>query len=703
MKHFIKTTWMVSLSILLTGAYVLPVSASEEDRIETGETKSQGDTTGDTYEFTSMDKDGNISIIRLPEIDEEEIEQERLENADSYEMVMKIGDNEEVIATYADKESAEKAQEMRKYYRTTGTTSIRAVSDYSNIKNGVVDFRTKNSETNTYYTETGTNTTRYINGSYASDGAFLGYCDTAKSQVKFRQGGAEGCVSVSDVIVRDYDSNEVKSVNFYRVENGYLYHYITTNVKVNSYATTINVGPKQSYMANNVVYYSYDGHYFYTSYASMIADYKEGHYKNSINPNQPYYNYYQYLTQRTKTKVSASTFDSFMNSKVSGNSLMKNQGQAFIDAQNTYGVNALLMYAVAINESNYGRSNIALTKNNLFGLNATDTNPGENASSYASAKDSINTYAREYISNNYMDPKDVSGLYHGGHLGDKASGINVKYASDAYWGEKAASFAYAVDRYANSMDLNAYQIGIVDKMTNLQVRKEATPSSPSLYKTGNWAHYPVVILGQTTGYSVEGNNVWYKIQSDSTISADRNSMTQDVKVYDYNNAYGYVSSYYVNRIVYTNANSGDIPVVGDNILDKVGLRNSGGYVSGFTLGQDISEFVKKVKAVDSSSSVTVKNSNGSTISSGLLATGQSVSITSNGTSNTYQIVIYGDTNGDGKILANDYVFIRNYIMKTGSLSGAYMMAADVNRDGRVLANDYVLIRNHIMGVNSISQ
>lgn len=703
MKYILKTAWMMSLSIVIAGVYVLPVSASEEKSIDTGETNMQANSNGDTYEYTSIDKDGNIEIIRLPEVDEEEIEQERLAHADSYEMVMKIGDNEEVIATYDDLESAQKAQDMRKYYRTTGTTSIRAVSDYSNIKNGVVDFNTKNSDTNTYYTETGTNITRYINGSYASDGAFLGYCTTDKSKIKFRQAGAEGCVSTSDVIVRDYDSSDVKSVNFYRVENGYIYHYITTNVKVNSYATVINVGPKQSYMANNVVYYSYDGHYFYTSYAGMIADYKAGHFNNSINPNQPYYNYYQFLTQRTKTNITASQFNAYMDSKISGSSLMKGQGQHFIDAQNTYGVNALLMYAVAINESNYGRSTIALEKNNLFGLNATDKNPGENANTYASPKDSIYTYARDYISNNYMDPKDYSGLYYGGHLGDKSSGINVKYASDSYWGEKAASFAYAVDRNTSNVDLHKYQIGIVAKMTNLQVRKEATPSSPALYATGNWAHYPVVILGQTTGYSVEGNNVWYKIQSDPTISADRNSMTQDVKVYDYDNAYGYVSSYYVNRVVYTNASSGDIPIVGDNVLEKVGLRNSGGYVSGFTLGMSVSDFTKKVKAVDPSAGVTVKNSSGSTITSGAIATGQSITITSNGNTNSYQVVIYGDTNGDGKILANDYVFIRNYIMKTGSLSGAYMMAADVNRDGRILANDYVLIRNHIMGVNTISQ
>lgn len=620
MKHFIKKTWMVSLSILLTGAYVLPVSASEENRIETGETKEVV-SDGTTYEYTSIDQNGNIQTIRLPEIDEEEIEQERLENADSYEMVMKIGDNEEVIATYDDKESAEKAQEMRKYYRTTGTTSIRAVSDYSNIKYGVVDFHTKGSSYNTYFTETQTGEKGYLNGAYASDGAFLGYCTTDKSQIKFRQAGVEGCVNASDVIVRDYDSNEVKSVNFYRAENGYIYHYITTNVKSSYYPSVINFGPQQSYMKNNTVYYSYDGHYFYTSYNAMITDYKANTYANAINANQPYYNYYQYLTHRTKTNITASQFDAYVDSMTVNSSVMKGMGSYFIQNQNTYGANALLMFAVAANESYWGVSEIALAKNNLFGHNATDYNPSGNANKYASPQDSIEHHARDFVSNNYLDPKDYSGLYHGGHLGDKASGMNVKYASDSYWGEKAAGIAFLVDKKNGNVDINKYQIGIVSKMTNLQVRKEASTSSTALYKTGNWATYPVVILAQTTGTSISGNNVWYKIQSDPTLSSDRNSMTQDVKVYDFNTAYGYVSSAYVDKVVYTNGNA-EIP-------------DDGGYARGDVNGDG------KISSMDY---VLVKNH----ILRIQILSGKGATA--------------GDVNKDGTISSMDYVLIKNHIL-----------------------------------------
>ena len=44
------------------------------------------------------------------------------------------------------------------------------------------------------------------------------------------------------------------------------------------------------------------------------------------------------------------------------NSKLKNLGQALKDVESKYGVNALLTLGIAINESGYGNSNIAWTK-----------------------------------------------------------------------------------------------------------------------------------------------------------------------------------------------------------------------------------------------------------------------------------------------------------------------------------------------------
>ena len=86
------------------------------------------------------------------------------------------------------------------------------------------------------------------------------------------------------------------------------------------------------------------------------------------------------------------------------------------------------MFGIAINESSYGNSNIAQTKNNLFGLNAVDKSPTESANYFSNVDQCIEEFAYEWMSQGYLDGNDYR--YRGPHLGDKRSGINVKYASD---------------------------------------------------------------------------------------------------------------------------------------------------------------------------------------------------------------------------------------------------------------------------------
>ena len=63
----------------------------------------------------------------------------------------------------------------------------------------------------------------------------------------------------------------------------------------------------------------------------------------------------------------------------------------------------------------------------------------------------------------------------------------------------------------------------------------------------------------------------------------------------------------------------------------------------------------------------------------------------------YTAVVLGDTNGDGKSSAGDYVLIKNYIMQSKGLGKTEeKSAADVNGDGKISAGDYVLIKNYIM-------
>lgn len=559
----------VALCLLVLGGLVgTPVFANDDPTLEAGELQREDQI------FVNVDENGNVT----------EMDTAAMENELAQTPMMMADDDES-----------------------------RAV----NI--GVVNFRTKGSAAyNTLYTEDGTNKAGYLNGYAAGDAAFLGYSPDG-SKVKFKMSGVVGWVNANEVQVIDYGN--VKSVSYYKVVGGNLYHYISGGVYSGNYLSSIYSGKNPGYLKENTPYYSYDGHYFYTSYDGMINDYKSNTYKSSVNPNNPYYNYFQYLPHRSKTNLNASQLDQKINSITDGQGKMVGLGSTFIDCQNKYGTNATLVFGVAALESAWGRSNIALSKNNLFGHGAVDSNPYWGANGYASPEESVIFHSKHFMSIDYCDPLDYSGRYFGSHLGDKASGVNVKYASDPYWGEKVASVVWNLNDMHGNKDVSKYTIAIKSKGDNINVRKEATTASNSLYMTTASDTYPVIVLGEVKGQSVSGNTTWYKIQSDPTLDAARSKITQDVGDYDFNKYYGYISSAYVTKV-----NQGDTtptpPPTGDILMGDVNLDGK----------------------ITPSDYVMVKNH----IMGTSKLSGNKLSA--------------ADMNGDGNISPADYVLIKNTIM-----------------------------------------
>jgi peptidoglycan hydrolase CwlO-like protein len=107
------------------------------------------------------------------------------------------------------------------------------------------------------------------------------------------------------------------------------------------------------------------------------------------------------------------------------------QGAAFVNSGRQYGVNPLYLVAHAIEESAFGASEMAQTKNNLFGIAAYDSNPGAALSfpSFAACID----YEARFVRRDYLDPNGA--FYHGPTL----RGMNVNYASDRRWAGNIAA------------------------------------------------------------------------------------------------------------------------------------------------------------------------------------------------------------------------------------------------------------------------
>ncbi|XCP84216.1 triple tyrosine motif-containing protein [Roseburia hominis] len=403
----------------------------------------------------------------------------------------------------------------------------------------IVNLNTKGSSGLTYYTEVETGEEGYICGAYGADAAYLG---TVNGKVRFMLAGVIGEVNASEVQV--VNGSSVKSISHYVVSNKKLLHKITTNMNNTTYGSTLDQGNAPSYLKEGTKYYSYDGHYFYSeeNYGTMLNDYKSGTRKNAVNANEPYYNYFQFLPFRSVSSYQGSTLNSIINGRVSGTSKMRDLGNALVNLQNTYGVNALLMTGVAANESAWGTSRIAREKNNLFGLNAVDSSPGQSSTYYSSVEQCVKEYAEIHMSKQYLNPENWK--YFGAYLGNKASGINLKYASDPYWGEKAANIAWVLDRENGRNDVGKYTLGIKDVInsehTALNVRKEATTASTKLYGTGQQSSYAFIILGESGGF--------YKIQSDPVLNSSRTAIDSNTGVYNFSSMYAFASKDYITKI-----------------------------------------------------------------------------------------------------------------------------------------------------------
>lgn len=119
------------------------------------------------------------------------------------------------------------------------------------------------------------------------------------------------------------------------------------------------------------------------------------------------------------------------------NKIFYNNAEYFYYIEKQYNINGLFVAAVAIHESSWGSSKIALNKNNLFGYGAYDSNPYNGAYSFSDYSESIDLIARVFVKY-YLNPKGTNiyggetaqGTYYNGAT---LSGVNQKYATDKNW------------------------------------------------------------------------------------------------------------------------------------------------------------------------------------------------------------------------------------------------------------------------------
>ncbi|MDU6317944.1 MAG: glucosaminidase domain-containing protein [Streptococcus mitis] len=252
--------------------------------------------------------------------------------------------------------------------------------------------------------------------SYISQGSVVWLDKDRKSDDKrlaITISGLSGYMKTEDLQALDASKDFIP---YYESDGHRFYHYVAQNasIPVAAHLSDMEVGKK---------YYSADGLHF-----------------DGFKLENPFL--FKDLTEATN--YSAEDLDKVFNLLNIDNSLLENKGATFKEAEEHYHINALYLLAHSALESDWGRSKIAKDKNNFFGITAYDTTPYLSAKTFDDVDKGI-LGASKWIKENYIDRGRT-------FLGNKASGMNVEYASDPYWGEKIASVMMKINEKLGGKD-----------------------------------------------------------------------------------------------------------------------------------------------------------------------------------------------------------------------------------------------------------
>lgn len=122
-------------------------------------------------------------------------------------------------------------------------------------------------------------------------------------------------------------------------------------------------------------------------------------------------------------------------------------------------------------------------------------------------------------------------------------------------------------------------------------------------------------------------------------------------------------------------------------LNEAGYKTSDQFVSGFSIGEKISDIKSKL----GNDEVNIK------VNTETMSTGTEFSY--NG--EKYIAIVYGDINGDGKVNIKDWNMLYGYINETTKFTEEEKKAGDVNEDGKINVKDLNRLYEHVTEVNPL--
>ena len=417
---------------------------------------------------------------------------------------------------------------------------------------------------------------------------------------------------------------------------------------------------------------------------------------------------------------------SFMSGNVNYNNQTFSFANIFLEAGRQNNVSPIHLASRVLLEQGKGGSVLTLGNGyngnyvgyyNFFNVGASGNNDYDiimNGLSYAKNKGWNNQYpsivgGASTIGNNYIARGQVTNYY------EKFNTITPSYYTNQYMQNVKAPYSEAYSTYTSYYNAGLMESSFVFKIPVYSNMPEATTLSTTENGTNTLSSLSVSNCNLNPSFTSSASN--YTCKVDSTVnsvevSANKTSVYSTVKgtgTYNLTNNNTTITITVTaangnsrNYVITVNRVGQEISTPND-IVSSMGYNNNNGIISKINIGTDVNNILSNIRNRFPTATVSMKDKDGNNKTTGLIATNDKLSITSNKQTKEYSVVIYGDTDGNGKIDIIDLLKVQKNIKKASMLSGNYVTAADTNKDGTIDISDLLKVQKQIKGVSTIEQ
>lgn len=301
----------------------------------------------------------------------------------------------------------------------------------------------------------------------------------------------------------------------------------------------------------------------------------------------------------------------------------------------------------------------------------------------------FNTIVKSYFGHEYM--QNVRAPYSESY--NTYTGYYKTYDTKEEWDK--ASYDFLIPIYSNMGDATSLDAQGNDDATLKSLTITNCNLNPEFQSSAYEYDCYVSEKINKLELSGEATNRFAKVTIPNEVTLKSKEETINIKVVAAN---GNSANYIIN--VHQIETDGYKP---EEILNGIGLKVNEELLSNIEVGSDVSNIINSVTNKYHFAKVNVVDTNNNTIKDGVVKTGYKITISNAGVSKTYDMVLYGDTTGDGLIDIRDLLVIQKHLVKDKLLTGNYIKSSDINKDGTIDIRDLLLVQKYLVGQYSISQ